>query len=125
MDVGYVTEADWLKRGPTPPTIPQPEYGTDPNKVSEKVLVCGHMPQIRGCSRENWGLLGEANKDTTISTKGLIDTEAVLPTHIRAAATYLPYRFGEGVRRLHNPILAERSIPPWPARTNSRHPFQN
>ena len=68
-------------------TIPQLYCGPDPYKGSEKVLGGGHTPQSRGRSGVDWGLIGDSNRDTVRYTRGLLNTEAVLSTCTRAAAT--------------------------------------
>ena len=45
-------------------------------------------------------------------TGGILDTELVVPTRIRAADTPLLYIIGEGVGRLCGPVPAVITIPP-------------
>ena len=70
------------------------------------------MPQSRGQGGRDWGLIGDSIGDIIISTRGIIDTEMVVSTCIRAAATSLPYRFGESVGRLPGTVPAGRPTPP-------------
>ena len=63
-------------------------------------------------------MLGVYTGDTVISTGVVPNTEAVVLTCIRVAATSLPDGSGEGVGRLRDPVPAGGPIITWPERTN-------
>ena len=68
------------------------------------------MPQRIGCGKGDLDMSRDSTRDTIRYLGGILDTEAVVPTHIRNTATTLPYRFGEDVGRLRIPVSAGRPI---------------
>ena len=70
------------------------------------------MPQSIVSDGGYWGLLGDSKRHTIRYTRGILDGEGVVPTRVRAAATPLMYRSGEGVMILLFHVSLGRPISP-------------
>ena len=74
------------------------------DKFSKKVYGGGYTPQCIVCGGGYWVLLGDSTGDTIVSTGGVIYTEVVVPTRVRAEATPFPNIFGEVSGRLRGSV---------------------
>ena len=91
----------------------------DPDKFSEKFLDGAYTLHSRGHGIVDWGMFGDSKRDAIRTTGVIIDTEVVVPTHIRAEATPFLYILVEGFGRLRGPVPLGRPPPlPWTGRTN-------